>query len=76
VEIIETVMMMMMMMMIIIIIIMTTLWSNILLYKLIFSQLVKIPSALYGFNRFITVFTRARHWIVTERWIFWYYPKP
>jgi len=35
---------------------------QVLLEKLTVTQLVKKFSAFYGTRRFITVFTRARHW--------------
>jgi hypothetical protein len=37
-------------------------WSRVLLEKLRFTKLVKKFSAFYGTQRFITVFTTARHW--------------
>jgi hypothetical protein len=47
-----------------------TLWGRDLLEKLIVTQLVKKFPAFYGTWRFITVFTRARHWSLSwARWI-------
>jgi len=40
-----------------------------LLEKLTSTQLVKKFPAFYGTRRFITVFTRARHW--SESWARW-----
>jgi hypothetical protein len=37
-------------------------WSRVCLEKLVVTQLVKKFPAFYGTRRFITVFTRARHW--------------
>jgi hypothetical protein len=42
-----------------------TLRSRVLLEKPIITQLVKIFLAFYGTRRFITLFTRARHWFLT-----------
>jgi hypothetical protein len=39
-----------------------TSWSRVLPKTLIVFQLVKIFAAFYGNRRFVTVFTRARHW--------------
>jgi hypothetical protein len=39
--------------------------SRILLEKLTVAQLVKKFAVIYGTRRFIAVFTRARHWIVS-----------
>jgi len=37
-------------------------WNRILLEKLLVTQLVKKFPAFYGIRKFITVFTRVRHW--------------
>jgi hypothetical protein len=39
-----------------------TAWSRVPLEELIVAQVVKKFPALYGIRRFITVFTRSRHW--------------
>jgi len=39
--------------------------SRVLLKKLIVTQLAKEFLAFYGTLRFITVFTRSRHWILS-----------
>jgi hypothetical protein len=44
----------------------TTPWSIVLLETLIVTQLVKKFSAFYGTRKFITVFTRARHWSLSS----------
>jgi hypothetical protein len=45
-------------------------WSWIILEKLIVTQPVKKFPAFYGTRRFITVFTRSRHWSLSwARWI-------
>jgi hypothetical protein len=47
-----------------------TAWSRVLLEKLIVTQLVKIYPSCYRTQRFITVFTRTRHWSTSwARWI-------
>jgi hypothetical protein len=40
-------------------------WCRILFEKLIVTQLVKKIPLSYGTRRFITVFTKARHWTLT-----------
>jgi hypothetical protein len=37
-------------------------WSRVLLEKLTVNLIVKKLAAFYGNRRFITVFTKARHW--------------
>jgi len=44
-------------------------WSRVLPEKLTVTQLVKKFLVFYGTRRFITVFTRARHWSLSSaRW--------
>jgi hypothetical protein len=40
-------------------------WCRALFEKLIVTQLVKKSCFLYGVLRFITVFTKARHWTLS-----------
>jgi hypothetical protein len=40
-------------------------WCKILFEKLIVTQLVKNIPLSYGTRRFITVFTKARHWTLS-----------
>jgi hypothetical protein len=40
-------------------------WCRILFEKLIVTQLVKNIPLSYGTRRFITVFTKARHWTLS-----------
>jgi hypothetical protein len=40
-------------------------WSRVLLEKLIIAELVKKFPAFYITARFITVFTRARYWLLS-----------
>jgi hypothetical protein len=40
-------------------------WCRILFEKLIVTQLVKNIPLSYGTGRFITVFTKARHWTLS-----------
>jgi len=45
-------------------------WSRVLLEKLTVTHLVKEVSAFYGTRRFVTAFTRSRHWSLSwARWI-------
>jgi len=41
-------------------------WSSVLLEKLTVTQLVKEFPSFFGNRRFITVFTRVRHWSLPE----------
>jgi hypothetical protein len=41
------------------------LWSRVLLEKLIVTQFVKTLLASYGTRKFITVFIRIHHWILS-----------
>jgi hypothetical protein len=43
-----------------------TLWSSVLLEKLIVTQLVKKFPVFYETQKFITVFSRARHWSLSR----------
>jgi hypothetical protein len=52
-----------------VIIILLTPWCRILFEKLIVTQLIKNILLSYGTRRFITVFTKARHW--TLSWASW-----